>query len=133
MTGVLWYVISQIQGAPAMNHQLRGLHHCIWSKQMVGRSAAGFLVFALPLWGFANPAQDELERLRSQVRKQQEEIDELRKRLDAQQQVLERLLPATAPQAAVPAPVATPTPPDSAPVRGPLSFNLGGLTITPTG
>jgi hypothetical protein len=63
---------------------------------------------------------------------------ELRKRLDAQQKIIERILPATAAQAADP--VSSPARSaagsalrDSAPVKGSLSFDLGGLTITPTG
>jgi len=106
--------------------------------------AAGVTIAAPPLSGNADAAQaalgvpDEIARLKSQVRVQQEEIDELRKRLDAQQKMLEKMIPATSAQAAGPAsspsrPPADAAPRDSAPVKGPLSFDLGGLTITPTG
>jgi len=48
-------------------------------------------------------AQDEIERLKAQVRAQQEEIEELRQRLDAQQKLLEGLLPPAQALAAPPA------------------------------
>uniref|UniRef100_Q020C5 Uncharacterized protein n=1 Tax=Solibacter usitatus (strain Ellin6076) TaxID=234267 RepID=Q020C5_SOLUE len=74
------------------------------------------------------PCPDEIERLKDQVRQQQEQIDALRKRLDAQQTLLEGLHPT---------PAVTPPPvlvlPDSAPVQAPLSLQIGGATITPTG
>jgi hypothetical protein len=84
-----------------------------------------------------------MERIKAQVRLQQQEIDELRKRLDAQQSLIERLRSAdvgTPPAAPLPSlpPRSVPAPerpalPDSAVVKAPLSFQLGGATFTPTG
>jgi hypothetical protein len=105
--------------------------------------AASFVTIAPSLSASTDPeqnapgVQDEIDRLRSQLRDQQQEIESLRKRLDAQQMLLEKLLP-TSGQAVKPAsspsgPPANTAPRDSAPVKGPLSLSLGGLTITPTG
>jgi len=87
----------------------------------------------------ATTRQDEIELLKAQVRLQQEQIDELRKRLDAQQNLLQRMHPAGA-VAPAPVPASSPTQHPagpalrgSAPVTAPLSFELGGATITPTG
>ena len=75
------------------------------------------------------PGQDEIEQLKDLVRKQQEQIDALRKRLDAQQVILESIRPTPV---ATQAPTA-PAPRDSAPAKAPLYFELGGVTIIPTG
>ncbi|HEY7334814.1 MAG TPA: hypothetical protein VH639_08015 [Bryobacteraceae bacterium] len=98
------------------------------------------LALAAPAFGNSDPQQDEIERLKTQVRTQQEEIDELRRRLDAQQKLLEGTLlpnaPAQPPSAVTPSPApsaAPAAPPDSAPVSAPLSLQLGGVTFTPTG
>lgn len=87
----------------------------------------------------ATTRQDEIELLKAQVRLQQEQIDELRKRLAAQQNLLQGIHSAGA---VTPAPVLASSPTQhpagpalrgSAPVTAPLSFELGGATITPTG
>ena len=87
----------------------------------------------------ATTRQDEIELLKAQVRLQQEQIDELRKRLAAQQNLLQGIHSAGA---VTPAPVlalspmqhpAGPALRGSSPVTAPLSFELGGATITPTG
>src|SRR5580658_6727116 len=106
------------------------------------------LALVLPVLGICAPLEnpaaettqpEEIERLKTQVRIQEQEIEELRQRLDAQQKLLERLLPLPA---VTQAPVSPSAPaqstaaaalPDSAPVKGPLSFQLGSVTITPTG
>ena len=75
------------------------------------------------------PGQDEIDQLKDLVRKQQEQIDALRKRLDAQQVILESIRPTPV---ATQAPTA-PAPRDSAPAKAPLYFELGGVTIIPTG
>jgi hypothetical protein len=110
-------------------------------------------LFTPPLSGDADPpqnaspataVQEEIDRLKAQVRLQQEQIDELRKRLDAQQKLLEKAPPAppvaTSPPRRLPDPSPSPAPlpaattlPDSAPAKSPLFFQLGGVTITPTG
>jgi hypothetical protein len=100
---------------------------------------------ASPLFGEDDPQkvaarQDEIELLKAQIRLQQEQIDELRKRLDAHQALLEGPRPTgpATPAAPDPAPssvqpAAAPALRDSSPVRGPLSFKIGGATFTPTG
>lgn len=99
----------------------------------------------VPLFGGADhsTAPGEIDRLKLLLRMQQEEIDELRARLDAQQKLLEKILPAsTSAQApertGEPASSAAQAPEtsslrDSTPVRAPLFFKLGGVSITPTG
>jgi hypothetical protein len=83
----------------------------------------GLALFAPPLSGNADPVQDassataiqdEIDRLKAQVQQQQKQIDELRKRVDALQRQ---------PEGIRSAPVVT---------QAPLSFELGGATLTPT-
>ena len=79
----------------------------------------------------------EIER---RLESQQQQINELRRLVETQQKLLERVSsPASAP---IPTPVvAAPVIatslvaplPDSAPIRGPLSLELGGVAITPIG
>ena len=117
-------------------------------KWTTARLPNWMLALALPVLGICAPLEnpaagttqpEEIERLKTQVRIQEQEIEELRQRLDAQQKLLERLLPLPA---VTQAPVSPSAPaqstaaaalPDSAPVKGPLSFQLGGVTIAPTG
>jgi hypothetical protein len=111
-----------------------------WSAAFLFVCVTGLAVSASPLSGDASAgtgAQDEIEALKAQIRRQQEQIDDLRKRLDAH--LLQETSPAcdmtTAP-ASPPAPAQQPKYPalrDSAPVEAPLSFELGGATFTPTG
>jgi len=71
----------------------------------------------------------------------QEEINELRKRLDARQNLPAPILPAAAGSQVPVVPLASPSAQhlaasdlhDSAPVKAPLAFELGGATLTPTG
>jgi len=93
-------------------------------------------------------SQDDVERLRSQIASQQEQINELRRLLEAQQRLLEKTVPRTAAAPAPPSPVqqavatrppvlegavTAPPLPESAPPRAPLSVEIGGASITPTG
>ena len=112
----------------------------------------GLALFAAPLLGSPDPqqnrsdstsAQDEIGRLKLQLREQREEIEELRRRIEGQQELLEKMSRAV-PSAGAAERAAGPTSPpvrppaasalrDSAPIKAPLSFQLGGVTITPTG
>jgi hypothetical protein len=101
----------------------------------------------LLLFALAARAQDDIESLKSMLAAQQQQIDELRKLVQAQQRLIEQALPSSGvPRASedrtasaagtaartdtvVPAPAVS----DWAPVRGPLSLNIGGLQVTPTG
>ena len=89
----------------------------------------------------AQPApatRDEVERLKQQVAGQQEQINELRRLLEGQQ-TLPRAPQGTSSPPAIqrPAPAeatqTSPLPRDSAPPKAPLSLEVGGAAITPTG
>jgi hypothetical protein len=110
------------------------------------RQALKLGVLLLAFAPAALTGDDQIERLKTIVAAQQEQIDELRRLLKAQQKLIEKSLLRTEPapvqnhtqtpsDATVvsPAAVAAPALPDSAPVRGPLSLNIGALQIAPTG
>ena len=99
--------------------------------------AAGCLVLVQMASGQSLPPEIE-QRLESQ----QLQINELRRLVETQQKLLEKATASVAAPAVTPAaPVATPvvaaalvsTPPDSAPIKAPLSFEIGGVAITPIG
>jgi hypothetical protein len=111
-------------------------------------SGASWLSNAQPAVNRPPATQDDVEHLRSQVAAQQEQIAELRKLLENQQALLKKLqdtyASATPQQATIASAVpgtspaahnvpAAPLLKDSVPPKAPLSLEVGGVAITPTG
>lgn len=97
--------------------------------------AVGCVVFTQMASGQNHPTTGIVpEEIARRLEEQQQQINDLRRIVEAQQRLLEKVSAAAAPVPALVIPAAVvPSIPDSAPIKAPLSLQLGGLAITPTG